>query len=303
MVVVGTGCTAVQIVASIVDDVATVDAIVRSPHWIVPEKLWSTRYRPGRSGQCGTCRTSRIGSGSEPTGLPQNNLYMMPRIDPEWAATHLSVSPVNDLVMQTSLQYLEQTLPDRPDLREKLTPSIRPYAKRIVKDPGFLEALERDHVSLHRASPKHVHPGGVSLSSGEFVEADVIVLATGFKVEYASFIDITGRNGKKLADKWDHGQDPRAYLGIQVSGFPNLFVTAGPNAAPNHGAGHNITSEERVHYIVECLQYLVENDFSAMDVKPEALTVYNEKVDEALDQTVWAHPGEGVTGYYRNQQG
>ena len=301
--VIGTGCTAVQIVANIVDDVSSLHAVVRSPHWIVPEKTvvhevpagekWAMRHLPFFQ------NWFRL----KAYWLASDNLYMMPRIDPEWAATHLSVSPINDLVMQTSLQYLERTFPDRPDLKEKMTPSVRPYAKRIVKDPGFLEALKRDHVTLHRASPSEVHSNEMSLSNGEVIEADIIILATGFKVEYASFIDITGKDGVKLSDQWDHGQDPRAYLGIQVSGFPNLFVTAGPNAAPNHGAGHNITSEEHVHYIIECLQYLVENNYSSMDVKPEALAEYNTKVDEALDKTVWAHPGKGVTGYYRNRHG
>jgi len=303
VVVIGTGCTAVQIVPNIVDDVAELHAVVRSPHWIVPEKSvvhevpagekWAMRHLPYFQ------NWFRL----KAYWLASDNLYVMPRIDPEWAATHLSVSAVNDLLMQTSLQYLERTFPDRPDLKEKLTPNIRPYAKRIVKDPGFLESLKRENVSLHRASPTQVHPGGITLSNGETIEADIIILATGFKVEYASFIDINGRDGAKLSDTWKQGQDPRAYLGIQVSGFPNLFITAGPNAAPNHGAGHNITSEEHVHYIIECLQYLVENDLTSMDVKPDALIEYNKKVDEALDKTVWAHPGDGATGYYRNDEG
>lgn len=303
VVVIGTGCTAVQLVANIVDDVAALAAVVRSPHWIVPEKSVVNDVPSGERWAMKHLPYFQNWFRLKAYWLASDNLYMMPRIDPDWAATHLSVSALNDRVMQVSLRYLDQTFPDRPDLKEKMTPTVRPYAKRIVKDPGFLEALKRDHVSLHRASPTSVQPNGVTLSDGEFVEADIIVLATGFKVEYASFIDITGRNGEKLSDRWDGGNDPRAYLGIQVAGFPNLFVTAGPNAAPNHGAGHNITSEEHVHYIIENLQYLVENNMSSVDVKPEALAAYNERVDEALDKTVWAHPGEGVTGYYRNQQG
>ena len=303
VVVIGTGCTAVQIVPNIVDEVAALHAVVRSPHWIVPEKSVVHEVPEGEKWAMKHLPYFQHWFRLKAYWLASDNLWVMPRIDPEWAATHLSVSRVNDMLLQTALQYLERTFPDRPDLREKLTPKIRPYAKRIVKDPGFLEALKRDYVSLHRTSPAAVEPEGVRLGNGEFIEADVIVLATGYKTEYASFIDITGRNGTKLAELWDNGQDPRAYLGIQVSGFPNLFVTAGPNAAPNHGAGHNITSEEHVHYIIECLQYLVENDLSSMDVKPEALTAYNEKVDEALDKTVWAHPGEDGTGYYRNKNG
>ncbi len=100
-------------------------------------------------------------------------------------------------------------LPDRPDLIDKLTPDFRPYAKRIVKDPGFFAALNREHVPCtgprsHVSTPRCHHHGG------EFIEADVIIFATGFKLQFASYIDITGRGGHKLADVWDGGDDPRA---------------------------------------------------------------------------------------------
>ncbi|AYJ48316.1 flavin-containing monooxygenase [Rhodococcus sp. P1Y] len=303
VVVLGTGCTSVQLVTNIVDEVGSLDVVVRTPHWIVPEKavendvpageLWAMRYLPFYQ-QWFRFRAFWLAS---------DNLYPIPRIDPEWAKDHLSVSKVNDNVMQVSLRYLQDSFSDRPDLIEKLTPDFRPYAKRIVKDPGFFAALKRDNVTLHRASFESVRPDGVVTTEGTFIPADVILLATGFTVEYATSLDIVGRDDKRLADVWRNGDDPRAYLGIQVPHFPNLFVTAGPNAAPNHGGGHNITSEEHVHYIVECLQYLVENEYESMDVGVEAMDRYNDAVDDALDKTVWAHPGKEVTGYYRNTAG
>lgn len=208
------------------------------------------------------------------------------------------------MVLETARNYLQASFADRPDLIEKLTPDFRPYGKRIVKDPGFFKALTREHVTLHRASFERVTTDGVITTEGRFVPADVIILATGFELEFTTSIDISGRDGRTLADLWKNGDDPRAYLGIQVSGFPNLFVTAGPNSAPNHGAGHNILSEEHVHYIIECLQYLLENGHDAMDVRQDVLDEYNRKVDEALDKTVWVHPpGTNVNGYYRNSQG
>ncbi|WP_052070744.1 flavin-containing monooxygenase [Rhodococcoides fascians] len=303
VVVLGTGCTAVQLVTSIVDEVGALDVVVRTPHWIVPEKAvendvpdgerWAMRHLPFYQ------NWFRLRA----FWLASDNLYAIPRIDPEWAENHLSVSKVNDSVMQTSLRYLRDSLSDRPDLIEKLTPDFRPYGKRIVKDPGFFAALKRDNVTLHRASFESVRPDGVVTTDGTFIPADVILLATGFTVEFATSLNIIGRDGARLADVWKNGDDPRAYLGIHVPKFPNLFVTAGPNAAPNHGAGHNITSEEHVHYIVECLQYLVEHEYSSMDVRVEAMNRYNDAVDAALDKTVWAHPGKQVTGYYRNTAG
>ncbi|MET7769964.1 NAD(P)/FAD-dependent oxidoreductase [Nocardia sp. NPDC005366] len=303
VVVLGTGCTSVQVVASIVDEVDALDVVVRSPHWLVPEKAvggdvtegekWALTHLPFYD------RWFRLRA----YWFASDNLYPMPRIDKEWAATHLSASPANDMALRTAQEYLLASFPDRPDLIEKLTPDFRPYAKRIVKDPGFFAALNRDHVTLHRASFDRVTPEGVVTTEGAFIPADVIILATGFELQFTTAIDIAGRDGRTLAQVWKDGDDPRAYLGVQVAGFPNLFITAGPNSAPNHGAGHNILSEEHVHYVMECLQYLLENDYAAMDVRQDVLDEYNRKVDEALDDTVWVHPGAEINGYYRNSSG
>jgi 4-hydroxyacetophenone monooxygenase len=138
------------------------------------------------------------------------------------------------------------------------------------------------------------------LAGGQRVPCDVVILATGFSIDMLSTLRITGRNGRTLTETW--GDDPRAYLGLLVPGFPNLFTTAGPNSAPNHGGGHNLTSEEQVHYIVECLQLLVERDAAAMEITQEATDEYNRRVDAELDKTVWQHGGT-ANGYYRNSRG
>ncbi|WP_068165996.1 flavin-containing monooxygenase [Rhodococcus phenolicus] len=303
VIVLGTGCTSVQVVASIVDKVKALDVVVRSPHWIVPEKSVVNDVPDGEKWALAHIPRYHEWFRLRSYWFASDNLYTLPRIDPEWAKTHFSASPANEMVLETARNYLQASFADRPDLIEKLTPDFRPYGKRIVKDPGFFKALTREHVTLHRASFERVTTDGVITTEGRFVPADVIILATGFELEFTTSIDISGRDGRTLADLWKNGDDPRAYLGIQVSGFPNLFVTAGPNSAPNHGAGHNILSEEHVHYIIECLQYLLENGHDAMDVRQDVLDEYNRKVDEALDKTVWVHPGTNVNGYYRNSQG
>jgi cation diffusion facilitator CzcD-associated flavoprotein CzcO len=303
VVVLGTGCTSVQVVASIVDEVESLDVVVRSPHWLVPEKSVGGDVPAGDKWAMANLPFYDRWFRLRTYWFASDNLYVLPRIDKEWAATHLSASPANDMVLNTALEYLQKSFPDRPDLIEKLTPDFRPYSKRIVKDPGFFAALNREHVNLHRASFREVTPDGVITTDGTFVPADVIVLATGFRLQFTTAIDITGRDGRTLADLWKGGEDPRAYRGVQVSGFPNLFITSGPNSAPNHGAGHNITGEEQVHYVIECLQYLLEHDHAAMDVVQSAQDEYNRRVDEALDETVWVHPGAEVNGYYRNSSG
>ena len=301
VVVLGTGCTSVQVVASIVDQVGTLDVVMRQPHWVVPESNVFADVAEGMRWALANIPYFHQWFRLKSYWWAADKGWPVARIDPDWYATHVSASPANDAVMQACLAYLDRVFADRPDLKQMMTPDFPPFAKRIVKDPGFFEAIKREHVTVHRASFREIMPDGVVTTDGTFLQADVIIWATGFQLQYLNFLDITGRDGRTLADVWAD-EDPRAYLGITVPGFPNLFVTAGPNAAPNHGGGHNITSEEHVHYIVESLQYLVEHGHAAMEPTPEATAEYNQRVDEALDQTVWKHGGT-ANGYYRNRAG
>jgi cation diffusion facilitator CzcD-associated flavoprotein CzcO len=202
--------------------------------------------------------------------------------------------------MQVCLAYIEASFPDRPDLRTKLTPDFPPFARRIIGDPGYYKALKRPNVELVTGTIERYEPDGVIVSGGRKIECDVVVLATGFTLDFLRTVDITGRDGVKLAEVWS--DDPRGYLGILVPGFPNLFTTCGPNSAANHGGGHNITAEEQVHYVVESLQYLLEHDAATMEPTQDATDAYNRRVDEELDKTVWQHGGT-AHGYYRNAKG
>lgn len=302
VVVLGTGCTAVQVVADLAGRAENLDVVFRQPHWITPERnvvskvdddaRWALRHIPYYH------QWYRLVT----HWFTADKGYQIPRIDPDWNAEHISCSPANDALMQICLKHLNEELGDQPDLVEMLTPDFPPFAKRIVKDPGFLAAVRRDDVALHRTTFERIEPNGVHLANGEFLEADVIIWATGFKLEYLSFLDVVGRDGVTLAEKWDDSRDPRAYLGITVPGFPNFFATAGPNSAPNHGGGHNVTSEEHVHYAVETLRFLIDHGHAAAEPTTEATDAYNAEVDAELDQTVWQHGGT-ANGYYRNAAG
>ncbi|MGW9131924.1 flavin-containing monooxygenase [Streptomyces sp. NPDC055681] len=300
--VLGTGCTSVQVVASLAGRAGHLDVVMCQPHWIAPERnvvrrvddatRWAMRHVP--------CYHQWYRLVTH--WFTADKSFAIPRIDEEWYATHVSASPANDVLMQICLEHLHQELGDRQDLVEMLTPDFPPFAKWIVKDSGFLAVLRRDDVALHRASFERIEPDGVYLTNGEFLPADVIIWATGFRLEYLSFLDVAGRDGVTLAEQWDGSRDPRAHLGITVPGFPNFFVTAGPNAGPNHGGGHNVTSEEHVRYAIECLRYLVDHGYTAMEPTWEAMREYNEWVDAELDRTVWKRAGS-ASGYYHNAAG
>src|SRR5207253_45125 len=102
--------------------------------------------------------------------------------------------------------------------------------KRLCVDTEYFETYNRDNVSLvdvKKAPIVEITPKGLRTTEAQY-EFDSLIFATGFDAMTGALlnIDIRGRDGTTLASQWEHG--PRTYLGIQVSGFPNLFTITGP---------------------------------------------------------------------------
>jgi 4-hydroxyacetophenone monooxygenase len=130
---------------------------------------------------------------------------------------------------------------------------------------------------------------------------DVIICATGFETrDMVGDMEIVGRGGRNLKREWQ--DDPRAYLGVTVPGYPNFFLTVGPNSAPNHAGGQNITSESQIHYIIECLDLMRRNAAATLEPTQAACDRFNDEVDAALEGLIWLHP-RAPHSYYKNAKG
>jgi 4-hydroxyacetophenone monooxygenase len=110
---------------------------------------------------------------------------------------------------------------------------------------------------------------------------------------------ITGRGGADLNQQW--GDDPRAYLGITIPGFPNLFCCYGPNTNLVHGGSIIFHSECQVRYILGCLKLLLENGYTSMEPRQDVHDAFNARIDEANARRTWGMPG--FTSWYRNSKG
>jgi cation diffusion facilitator CzcD-associated flavoprotein CzcO len=126
----------------------------------------------------------------------------------------------------------------------------------------------------------------------------VLVYGTGFETtSFLAPIEIEGLGGRKLHQQWKGGAE--AYLGVAVSGFPNLFLLYGPNT----NLGHNsilFMIEAQVHYLVECVEELRRSGRASLEVRPEAHEAFNEEVQRALAETVWA---TGCGSWYKTASG
>ena len=307
--VVGVGAAGVQVIASIASEVDHLTVYQRQAHWISPNTLgdglvsdserWLRRHLPYY------LQWSRLAIFATANFFS----YKMNLVDQEWRASHpMSISPENHALLQISLKYVNDTFGEGSELAGKLTPDFAFGAKRPVRDPGDFEpggyyyALSQPHVDLVTSAIARVVPEGIVTADGSLVELDVIIWATGMTLDWLSPIQIVGRNGVILGDVWADN-NPRTYLGGTVPGFPNLFVNDGPNTGvATGGAGHNFMTETVNHFIFECLQLLVENGATSIEVTREAHDAHNEHIEELMRGLIWTHE-RGADTYYRNQAG
>lgn len=191
---------------------------------------------------------------------------------------------------------------DDPELLAKVVPDYPATGKRTLQDNGsWLATLKRSNVELVRAGVSRLEPDGVVDANGVKHGADVVVWATGFRVNDLLLpMAIVGRDGVDLRDRW--GIRPRAYLGMTVPGFPNFFMLYGPGTNLASGGSLVFHAECEVRYVTQCLQLLVERGSAAMEPRQDRDDEWYARCQAELAQTVWASP-HIAHSFYKNAAG
>ncbi len=299
--VIGTGATSMQLVPSIVDEVDALTVYQRSPQWARPtpgygESIpdgarWLLRHVPFYAEWFRFTMFWRYGDGL----LPHL------RRDPEWPHPERAMNRTNDRHRQEMTDHLLGELDGRPDLVERCLPDYPPFGKRILLDNGWFRTIRRDHVELVTASIDRVVADGIVTVDGRHRPADVVILATGFETtRLTSRLAVRGRGGRDLADAWAD-DDPRAYLGMTVPGFPNLFLMLGPNTGLGHGGSTIFMSECQARYISACVVAMISERTGPFEVRRDVHDEYVARVDAEHAELIWTHPG--MTNWYRNAAG
>lgn len=298
--VIGTGASSMQLVPTIAEEVAHLTVFQRTPQWVRPVDEYDQEVNPAAQWLFENlpwyARWYRFGL----FWRYGDGLLRFLRKDPEWPHPERSLNRTNDRHRQEMTDFIEAELADHQHLIDDCLPTYPPFAKRILIDNGWFSTLRRDHVDLVAADIDRCTANGIVTVDGRTTPVDTIVLATGFTItNLAARLDIVGRHGS-LADDWAD-DNPTAWLGMTVPGFPNLFVMYGPNTNVGHGGSGMWLAENQSRYIASCLVALAESGESALDVKTERRTTYTEEIDALHDELVWTHPG--LTTYYRTSQG
>jgi cation diffusion facilitator CzcD-associated flavoprotein CzcO len=281
---IGTGASAVQYVPEIAKEVEQLHLFQRTPGWVIPKP--DRPYRPREKWLFR--RFPLIVAISRRLTYTRFELFTMAMTRAYWLLRFHEWS---------HKQRLKREIPD-PALRAKLVPDYPMGCKRVLISNDYLPALARPNVEVVTDRIREVTESGVVTEDGRERTVDAIVLGTGFQTnEFLAPMAIRGRRGHDLNDAWREGAE--AYLGLAISGFPNMFMLYGPNT--NLGAGSIITMlESQIGYVVEAIGGLRGRGVRWMDVRADVQSEFNEEVQRRLDDTVWT---AGCNSWYRNEHG
>lgn len=299
--VVGSGASAMQIVPAVADRVESLTVFQRSPQWVAPSFNYTTPVSDEVNWLLRNVPNYRIWYRLRLSWLVNDRLHPSLMLDPEWEHPERSINAINDGHRRGLTRYIEGQLAGRPDLLEKALPTYPPFGKRMLIDNGWYEALKKPGVELVTDGVASIDPTGLTTTSGEHVELDVIVYATGFEAKKMLWpLDIQGRGGVTIRERWGD-DDARAYLGMTAPDFPNFFVMYGPNINLGHGGSYMFAGECQARYITQLCTAMIEQNAGAVEVRADVHDAYNDSVDEAHGRMIWSH--RGMDTWYRNSNG
>jgi 4-hydroxyacetophenone monooxygenase len=296
VVLVGTGCSGVQVATALADTVSEMVIVQRQPEHIIPNptahapvdamERWAMEHIPF------VAQWKRLQS----LASAMQDMQGMVMKDEEHHKKTGGFGPINDGIRMMCDWYLKQHFPDNPALVELLTPSYPVFAKRPILDCGFFDTLKKPNVSIVRGALAACDDKAVILADGTRIECDAILLCTGYNLFFGRQFEIRGKGGRTLKETFE--PYPFSYEGMLIPGFPNFVFMGAPYSYLV--ANHAVVSEQQVHYAIELLQWMVDDELAAVDVTPEATRAFVEDVDANLAKTAWVQHGN-AHGYYRDQ--
>jgi cation diffusion facilitator CzcD-associated flavoprotein CzcO len=314
--VIGTGSSAIQSIPIIAGQAAHLYVFQRTPNYSMPannapldpeyEREVKANYGDFRR----QARESRVGfvterSGDSALAVPPEERQL--EYERRWRRGGLGFSATyadllldkraNDTAAEFFRAKIREIVKD-PDVAASLTPTDYPLGtKRLCVDTDYYATFNRENVTLVdlRKTPiAAITPAGVRTTGQEYA-VDSVVFATGFDAMTGALlnIDIRGRSGQRLQDKWAAG--PRTYLGLAVAGFPNLFMITGPGS-PSVLSNMIVSIEQHVDWIADCLTYLRARGLATIDATVPAEDAWVAHVNEVGHQTLYPRANSWYMG-------
>jgi cation diffusion facilitator CzcD-associated flavoprotein CzcO/acetyl esterase/lipase len=280
--VIGTGSSALQFVPQIARQAARLTVFQRTAGWVLPKldgplsPRQQRRYRRWPGTMSAARRGWDLFEEGLTFGITRNRAVLAP-------------------LRLISRAMLRRQVHD-PAVRRKLTPAVEFGCKRIGFSTDWYPTFNLSTVELVTTPIDRVTETGVHTADGRLSEVDTIILGTGFAAtEFLAPIRVSA-GGRELADAWCGGA--RAYLGITVPGFPNLFLIYGPNT--NLGSGSIIhMMEGQARYVRQAVELLAAGGARQLEVRPDVAEAYDLRTQQRLAGTAWV----SCRNWYRTSTG
>ena len=265
--VIGSAATAVQMLPELAKVVGQVDMYQRTPSWVLPkdDPVFDPETIAAREADPDLARQERL------------RLYREMDNFCKWTEVHDD----SDFV-KAALENLKVV--QDPETRAKLTPDFNWGCARPLFSNDFYPTFNRDNVGLLTGGIERITPKGIVDKAGTERDYDVIICATGYQVDkFLAALDVRGRGGIHITEAWADGAS--AYMGVVTHGFPNLFMSYGPNT--NNGSLITMAEYEAA-YMVRHVQWMDANDIAWIDVKPDVEKQYNDELQSHIGKvSLW----------------
>ncbi len=298
--VIGTGASAFQVIPRIAGQVRELRVFQRTPPWVVHTPAYTRELPPGLHWLLSHLPGYNAWYRFEQFWVAVEGRRRYSMVDPDWHKSG-SVSALNQQLRDMLEAEIVQAYPGRPDLQRLMTPDYPPYAKRMLRDDGtWSSALQQPHVRVVTEPIVRASEQGLHTADGRLHELDVIIYGTGFHAShFLNSLQVRGRGGVDLHQQW--GPDPKAYQGVCIPNFPNLFMLYGPNTNLITNGSLVLFSEIEIEYILRCLATLAGSGARSMECSALATEAYNARIDAAARQM--AYGVEGVSNWYKSSTG
>ena len=306
--VIGTGSSGIQSIPLIAEQAAQLTVFQRTPNFSIParngpvppERL--AGLEADRAAYREAARWSRGGIPGEPTELsavtaPEE--VRRARFEAAWEAgelfailgtfNDLLVNPEANAIVAEMIREKIRSTVDDPETAESLCPVDHPFGtKRPCLDTGYFATYNLPHVrlvDLRKQPIASITETGIETMEESF-EVDAIVYATGFDAMTGAIVsvDITGRDGVTLKEKW--GDGPSTYLGLMSVGFPNLFTVTGPGS-PSVLSNMAVSIEQHVDWVADCIEHLRSHDLETIEPTQLAEAGWVRHVNDCADITLY----------------
>jgi cyclohexanone monooxygenase len=315
--VIGTGSSAIQSVPVIAEQASHLTVFQRTPNFSIPARnaalsaeerdAFRANYPEIRRFAREVARNGIYTELPDRGALDDGDNERRAKYEARWAHGGLTfMSVYNNLALDTAAndtaaEFVRQKIAEivrDPQTAKRLQPTNHPIgSKRICIDTDYYAAFNRPNVALVdiRSEPiEQILPHAVRTKGGEY-EIDALVLATGFDAMTGSVakIDIVGRDGQTLNQKWAEG--PKTYLGLMSAGFPNLFIITGPGS-PSVLSNMIVSIEQHVDWITDCIGWMRDRGFKTMEADKAAEDKWVDHVNEVAQGTLYPQANSWYMG-------